>query len=173
MARAWLLLSSASVLLLHAAVLPAPANADASCCEKKRLAALAAALPPFISDPSEQPPAKWLGQPAQVPDPDPAAAMPDDWSEEDDGPWSVVMIPNTAYAWQPSQIPNPAYVPPPSLAGKVAEAVLEAVPWVMIGVVVTALLEAAQLPLEQLRAQLGGSRRREFCHSAAPPLYLY
>ena len=35
----------------------------------------------------------------------------------------------------------------------------EATPWVTVGVAVTALLEAAQLPLDQLRSRLGGGGR--------------
>jgi len=102
------------------------ARAHESCCEKKAAAAAAAAQPLLIPDATESAPAEFKGQPRQIPDP--AHARPDNWDDEEDGPWedSMPMIDNPAYAWAPRMVANPKYVAPPSLADKLREEVLEA-----------------------------------------------
>ena len=65
------------------------------------------------------------------------------------------LIPNPAYQWTPPMIPNPEYRPPRSLLTKVRGEVGEAVPWVTLGVLITATLDAIQLPLGKLQARLG------------------
>ena len=130
-----------TVLLL----LAAGADAGDSCCKKRlqRLIPDAAAVPPDVHD----------GQPRLIVDPDPANVRPESWDDEDDGPWEPEMVPNPAFAWRPPMVPNPEYTPP-TLATELEEEARKAAPWVVLGVGLSALLEAAQLPVEALAGLL-------------------
>lgn len=124
-----------------------PVGAHDSCCKK------AATAPELIPDPEEMPPkVDILGNPQMIPDP--GDIKPALWDEEDDGEYSPREIPNPHFDWAPKMIRNPAYRPPPLVEKLYAEA-LKAIPWVVLGVLITALLEVAQLPLHQLRGRLG------------------
>ena len=63
------------------------------------------------------------------------------------------MVPNPAFAWRPPMVPNPEYTPP-TLATELEEEARKAAPWVVLGVGLSALLEAAQLPVEALAGLL-------------------
>jgi len=141
------------VLLL----LAAGADAGDSCCKKRlqRLIPDAAAVPPDVHD----------GQPRLVVDPDPANVRPESWDDEDDGPWEPEMVPNPAFAWRPPMVPNPEYTPP-TLATELEEEARKAAPWVVLGVGLSALLEAAQLPVEALAGLLR-------CAGASPSLVYF
>mmetsp|Transcript_9804 Transcript_9804/g.32128 ORF Transcript_9804/g.32128 Transcript_9804/m.32128 type:complete len:547 (-) Transcript_9804:286-1926(-) len=133
-------LDTITVLLLAAG-----ADAGDSCCKKRlqRLIPDAAAVPPDVHE----------GQPRLVVDPDPANVRPESWDDEDDGPWEPEMVPNPAFAWRPPIVPNPEYTPP-TLATELEEEARKAAPWVVLGVGLSALLEAAQLPVEALAGLL-------------------
>jgi len=107
---------------------------------------------------------KAQGEPELIPDPeDPWTEMIEDltvtappgWDEEDDGPFEPPLIENPIAR---RMIPNPAYKPPPGLVDEMVVQVQEATPWVLIGVLVTALMGALQLPLESLKTALEGER---------------
>ena len=62
------------------------------------------AEPEFVPDVTDTPPAREIQ--------DTNAKMPDDWDEEDDGPWGAPAMANPAFAaWRPRMVPNPAYKP--------------------------------------------------------------
>ena len=126
-------------LLLLLLNLPAATHAHESCCEAKRREMAALKQKPYILDEHATPPDIFDGEPRMVSDPD----------DEDE------LIPNPAYQWTPPMIPNPEYRPPRSLLTKVRGEVGEAVPWVTLGVLITATLDAIQLPLGKLQARLG------------------
>jgi len=103
----------------------------------------------FIPDPHDTAPDSFDGQPSLIPDP--SSEKPEDWDEEDDGPWVFPLVPNPAFSWTPRLISNPHYV---SLASKVKSEVAEAVPWVTLGVLLVAALSIFPLPFDFLRSQL-------------------
>lgn len=122
-----------------------PAAAYDSCCKKKGME--------FIPDPDALPPDfDPEGHPRLIPDPE--DVKPALWDEEDDGPYSPREIPNPLFTWTPPMIRNPVYRPP-SFVEKLQAEVLKAVPWVVLGTLLTVLLDAAQLPLHRLRGRLG------------------
>ena len=91
--------------LLALALGPPPAAAHPSCCTKH--------LMPFIPDPDAVAPAlDDAGRPQKVRDPNPENVRPDDWDDDDDGPWEPNEIDNPDFAWAPPLKPNPAYKPP-------------------------------------------------------------
>ena len=139
------LLASALLLLLSS-----PAAAHESCCMKKaRLAKLK-----LVPDPEAVgPDLDASGEPRLVVDA--TVAIPPGWDEEDDGPWEPPLVDNPRYVWKPPLIPNPDYDPPTFLAELKSE-FSKAVPWVMLGTVVSAVLEAVQLPVNALGAVLNG-----------------
>ena len=124
------------------------ATAHESCCAKKaRLAKLK-----FITDENAPPPdVDDDGQPRLIPKPD--EVKPAGWDDDDDGPWEPSNVENPAYNWTPPLIPNPDYNPPTFLEELQTE-VQKALPWVVLGVFVTALLEALQLPVHLLAGLL-------------------
>jgi uncharacterized membrane protein YraQ (UPF0718 family) len=136
-------------VLLLLSTLIAPQHAHESCCANKaRLAKLK-----FIPDENETPPAHDdQGRPRFIQDPD--GVKPEWWDDDDDGSWEEVnVVPNPLFSWQPRLIPNPDYNPPTFLAELELE-IRKALPWVTLGVVVTALLEALQLPVHLLASIL-------------------
>lgn len=110
------------------------AAAHESCCEKHK------EQPAFIIDPNDAPPAVYEGEPRFIVD-----APPAEWDDDEDGPYSS-MIENPLYAWAPREIPNPKYVAPAPLWKRFADEVREAAPWVTIGAVVAAVLDAVPMP---------------------------
>jgi len=120
-------------------------HAGESCCAKKaRLAKLK-----FIPDESEVPPDfDAEGNPRWIPDPD--EEKPEAWDDDDDGPWEPPNIANPAYAWSPRLIENPNYNPP-SFLGEFWSEIRKATPWVVVGLVATAALEAV-LPVHKFGA---------------------
>ena len=118
--------------------LAACAAAHESCCEK------AEAEPEFIIDPDDAPPDVYEGEPRYVADP--ADTAPAAWDEDEDGPYERRLIENPRYAWAPREIENPRYRPPASLGERYADAVREAAPWVALGAIVAAVLDAAPMP---------------------------
>lgn len=137
--------------LLLAVLLPCAA-AHESCCEKAaRLAKLR-----HIPDPAAVPPefdAK--GEPRLIPDAS-ELAKPEGWSDEDDGPWEAPFVENPLYEWSAPLIDNPDYRPPTFLAELQSE-VEKAMPWIVLGTLLTAALEALQLPVQTLGSFLHGA----------------
>lgn len=130
------------------ALLPA-AGASPSCCTKH--------LMPFIPDPSVAPPEfDELGQPRRIVDPNPENVRPEEWDDDDDGPWEPNEMDNRDFAWKPPLMANPDFKPP-ELIDSLQTEILKAVPWVVMGVLVTAALEAAQLSVSALREHLQGA----------------
>lgn len=121
------------------------ATSHPSCCTKHLL--------PYVPDLDEPPPDVYLGEPRRIPDPRPDNVKPAYWDDEDDGPWEPAEIPNPAFAWKPKLIPNPNYKPPAFLERLQAE-INKALPWVVLGVFVTAVLETAQLSVNSLKGFL-------------------
>lgn len=121
------------------------AAAHPSCCTKHLL--------PYVPDPNELPPDVYLNEPRMIPDPRPDNVKPDYWDDEDDGPWEPDEIPNPAFAWRPKLIPNPNYKPP-EFWERLQLEINKALPWVVLGVFITSLLEAAQLSVSSLRGVL-------------------
>ena len=119
--------------------LAACAAAHESCCEKA-----AEAEPEFIIDPDDAPPDVYEGEPRYVADP--ADTAPAAWDEDEDGPYERRLIENPRYAWAPREIENPRYRPPASLGERYADALREAAPWVALGAIVAAVLDAAPVP---------------------------
>jgi len=139
----------ATLLLALIGLTISSVNAGESCCKEKaeKKKALQGGVPKEIPDPEEDWPAKIK---------DPEAAMPAGWDEEDDGPWEASWIDNP----KPRRmIPNPEYKQPSparlflfDLYGEI----LEACPWVVLGVTMTAVLSAIKLPMGSLNALLQG-----------------
>ena len=110
--------------------------AGESCCAKKR--AQLAKLQ-YVPDESEQPPDfDAEGNPRLIQDPD----------DED------MQIENPAFSWSPRLIPNPNYEPPPTFRDELFSEVSKALPWIILGVIITAILEAAALPMNALSGLL-------------------
>mmetsp|Transcript_38872 Transcript_38872/g.60749 ORF Transcript_38872/g.60749 Transcript_38872/m.60749 type:complete len:500 (+) Transcript_38872:97-1596(+) len=131
------------VLLLIAALmicLPSPL-AHESCCKHKLQQQQPASE--FIDDPSDyEPPPFFGGQPRFLVDPE--STRPNDWDEEDDGPWEPNEIPNPAYEWKPRQIRNPNFQDhfqrsPIMFWNTLKTEISMAIPWVTLGVFVTGL----------------------------------
>jgi uncharacterized membrane protein YraQ (UPF0718 family) len=134
------------VLLLHVLLHEVDiAAAHPSCCTKHLL--------PYVPDLDELPPDVYLNEPRMIPDPRPDNVKPDYWDDEDDGPWEPDEIPNPAFAWKPKLIPNPNYNPP-LLVESLQLEINKALPWVVLGVFVTAALDAAQLSVSSLKGVL-------------------
>ncbi len=125
--------------------------AGESCCARKaRLAKLQ-----FIPDESEQPPDfDAAGNPRMIPDPD--EEKPAEWDDDDDGPWEPADIENPEYNWTSRLVPNPEYKPP-SFLNELAAEIFKALPWVVLGIAITAVLEAVQLPMHTLAGLLRGA----------------
>eukprot|EP00568_Trieres_chinensis_P012084 CAMPEP_0183297440 /NCGR_PEP_ID=MMETSP0160_2-20130417/4742_1 /TAXON_ID=2839 ORGANISM="Odontella Sinensis, Strain Grunow 1884" /NCGR_SAMPLE_ID=MMETSP0160_2 /ASSEMBLY_ACC=CAM_ASM_000250 /LENGTH=151 /DNA_ID=CAMNT_0025459265 /DNA_START=62 /DNA_END=513 /DNA_ORIENTATION=- len=144
--------SRQSALILFASILAlflSSSIASPSCCTRHLL--------PLIPDPSESPPdSDRDGRPRLIPDPDPLNVRPDDWDDEDDGEWEPKLIDNPDFAWRPKLIPNPSYRPPP-LHERLTTEILKAVPWVVLGVLATALLDLFGPSRDALRRQLTGA----------------
>ena len=121
--------------------LAACAAAHESCCEKA-----AEAEPEFIIDPDDAPPDVYEGEPRYVADP--ADTAPAAWDEDEDGPYERRLIENPRYAWAPREIENPRYRPPASLGERYADEVRAAAPWVALGAIVAAVLDAAPVSAE-------------------------
>ena len=140
--------------LLHAALLlslSSIASADDSCCARKaRLAKLR-----YIPDANDTPPdVDSAGRPRLIPNP--AEVRPDAWDDEDDGPWEPSSIANPTFAWKPRMVENPDYNPPTFLDDLLSE-IRKATPWVLMGLLVTVLLQVAGLPLHKLAELLRGA----------------
>jgi hypothetical protein len=142
---------AARILVVFAALCCAQVLAGDSCCKHKH----AKRASEFIPDPSDSPPEEFNGQSREIRDP--GANQPSDWDEEDDGPWKAPLVPNADFKWAPRMMKNPEYVPGPSFLMKLNGEVMEAIPWVTLGVLMTATLDVAQLPLDQLRSQLSSA----------------
>jgi uncharacterized membrane protein YraQ (UPF0718 family) len=112
------------------------AVADPSCCKKHTM--------PFIPDLGAMPPDVHLGQPRRIRDPDPENVRPEGWDDDDDGEWMPNTLDNPEFGWQPPLVPNPDFKPPELLDSLQTE-VRKAVPWLVLGVIVTAAMEAMQL----------------------------
>lgn len=119
MLRAWLLLA-----------ISAAALAGEACCAAKRAAALAEA--------SEPPPFDASGRPRFISDPN--VPEPSDWDAAEDGIWEANLVPNPAY-----EAPVTTAYATPSAWDQFLTEVRLALPWVVLGVVVTASLEAVQV----------------------------
>lgn len=127
------------LLLLHG---PAASLAGDSCCKKHVL--------PFVPDPHATPPdTDAAGAPRRIVDPN--SVMPESWNEEDDGPWEPDEIDNPAFSWRPPLIPNADFRPPDYLDSLRIE-LQKAVPWVLMGVLVTATLDVAKVWSERALA---------------------
>ena len=141
--------------MLLVTLLASATLAHESCCAKKaRLAKLQ-----FIPDASEKPPDfDSAGNPRLIPLE--GDVEPEGWDEDDDGPWEPADVANPAYSWSPRLIPNPDYNPPAFLDSLRSE-ILKALPWVVLGICLTAalalLLEASVLPAHKLGAVLNGA----------------
>ena len=109
------------------ALLPAPADAGAACCKKHTM--------PFIADQAATPPDVFEGEPRMIADP--SGVKPEWWDDEDDGEWEPEEIENPKFSWRPPMVPNPDFKPPELLESLQTE-LLKAMPWVVLGVVVTA-----------------------------------
>jgi len=108
-------------------------GAHDSCCKDK----LKSAAPEFIPDPEDVEPASANAK--MIPDPESVDA-PSGWDEEDDGLWEVPLIPNPEYReWKPRMIPNPEFRRH-TLLDKIGDEVLDTAPWVVLGVLLTAVL---------------------------------
>ena len=129
-------------------------HAHESCCEAKRREMEALKERPFITDASATPPDIFEGEARMIPDPD-DDEPPANWDEEEDGEWQPNLIENPAYTWVPPMVANPKYSPPRSLLSKLRGEVFEALPWVTLGVLITATLDAVQLPLHAIQTRLG------------------
>jgi uncharacterized protein len=128
------------------------ASAHEGCCKHKLAAQIAEE---FIVDPNDTtPPNVFEGVQRLIPDPN--AVKPDNWDEEDDGPWEPGLIVNPDFAWQPRMMRNPNYIPKVDFWIKLAGDVNEAVPWVTLGVILVAALNIVPLPLDRLRHELSG-----------------
>ena len=127
------------------------AEAHESCCAKAaRLAKLRK-----IPDPDAEPPETDAnGQRRLIANS--SVAEPEGWDEEEDGPWTPPLIDNPLYQWTAPLIDNPDYNPPTLLAEMKLE-VEKALPWVVLGTLITTALEVAQLPVEKLGGFLGGA----------------
>lgn len=139
-----------SNLLVALLLLSSPSAAHESCCQRKaRLAKLR-----LVPDPEAVgPDFDANGEPRLVVDE--SVGIPAGWDEEDDGPWEPPLVDNPRYVWKPPLIPNPDYDPPTFWAELKSE-FSKALPWVMLGTVVSAVLEAVQLPVHALGAVLRG-----------------
>ena len=115
--------------------------AHESCCAKKLS---------YIADPDDEPPSDFMGEPRFVSAEEPA---PDDWNEEEDGPWESALELNPNYTWRPRFVPNPAFAPP-TLSARVADELTKAAPWVVLGVAISALLSTVLQPSRDLSAWL-------------------
>ena len=125
---------------------PPPTSSHASCCKKHLL--------PFIPDESAVAPATYLGEARLIPHPDPAVSgQPAFWDEDDDGAWEAPLVENPRYAWVRPVVRNPGYKPP-GLLERFTTEVTKAVPWVVIGVLFTVLLDTLALPVGALRRVL-------------------
>ena len=120
-------------------------SAPPSCCTKHLL--------PLIPDASEAPPDEYGGEPRMIPDPRPDNVKPDYWDDDDDGEWEPDEIVNPAFRWKPRLIPNPNYKPP-EFSERLQTEIEKAVPWVVLGVLITAVLDAAQLSASSLKGYL-------------------
>jgi uncharacterized membrane protein YraQ (UPF0718 family) len=120
-------------------------SAHPSCCTKHLL--------PLIPDASEAPPDEYGGEPRMIPDPRPDNVKPDYWDDDDDGEWEPDEIVNPAFRWKPRLIPNPNYKPP-EFSERLQTEIEKAVPWVVLGVLITAVLDAAQLSASSLKGYL-------------------
>ena len=118
----------------------------------------------FIEDENDAPPEVHNGKARLIPDPN--SSKPDYWDDDDDGPWEADLVPNPDYDWKPRMIRNPNYVPPPGYASKLGDEVLEALPWVTLGVLLVAALAIVPLPLDALRSHLGGNGPFAACKAA-------
>jgi uncharacterized membrane protein YraQ (UPF0718 family) len=129
-----------TILLLLAIFLlsiPTAVHGHESCCNKHKLKQ----EPEFITDPNDTaavPPDEFQGQPRFIPNP--TSIKPDDWDDEFDGEWEASFIENAHFQWSPRRIKNPNYVQPPTLLAKYQAQVQEAIPWVTLGVALTAIL---------------------------------
>lgn len=124
-----------------------------SCCKHKLLQKEQASE--FIIDPTDFAPQVSQGEPRFIPDPE--DERPDDWDDEDDGPWEPNVVLNPNYAWKPRMIPNPNYIAPPTFWDKLSSEIKAAIPWVTLGVLMTGLLATISLPLETLQLHLSSS----------------
>jgi uncharacterized membrane protein YraQ (UPF0718 family) len=139
------------IFVVLAAIFCAQVLAHDSCCKHKH----AKRAKEFIPDPHDSPPDEFNGQQREIRDPN--AEQPSDWDEEDDGPWRAALVPNPSFEWKPKMIKNPNYVPGPTFLVKLKGEVLEAIPWVTLGILMTALLDVTQLPLDKLRNHLSST----------------
>lgn len=139
---------SGFALLCVAAALAAQspgASAHPSCCTKHLL--------PLIPDADEAPPDEYGGEPRMIPDPRADNVKPDYWDDDDDGEWEPDEMANPAFSWKAQLIANPNYKPPDFSARLLTE-IEKAVPWVVLGVLITAVLDAAQLSVSSLKGYL-------------------
>lgn len=135
------MLKVSRAVLLTVAVIGPTALASPSCCTKHLL--------PYIPDPDEQPPETFEGEPRKIVDP--TAKKPEDWDDDDDGPWEPRLINNPDFSWRARLIANPGYVPPTFLE-RLRSEVLKALPWVVLGILLTALFETAIARLSMIPA---------------------
>lgn len=139
------------ILLVLLAILSLVSSHE-SCCKHKLAASQEAE---FIVDPTDTtPPIEFEGVRRLIPDPN--AVKPDDWDDEDDGPWEPGLIDNPDYNWQPRRMKNSNSVPQGSFWKKLQGEVNEAMPWVTLGVLLVAALSVIPLPLDTLRRELTG-----------------
>lgn len=114
-------------------------------------------LPPaLIEDPDDVPPDTCgKGSPRYIPDP--TSVKPGYWDDEDDGLWEAELVENPVYSWRRKMIPNPDYVPLKSeYWTKFVAEVYEAMPWVLVGVLLVSVFAIIPLPIDLLRSQLSG-----------------
>ena len=125
-----------------------PVSGGESCCAKKlRLRKLE-----FIPDVNATPPDEdHDGRPRMIPDP--YDVKPDGWDDDEDGPWEPNLTENPEYRWKPPLVQNPGY-DPPSYLEELRSEILKALPWIIVGIVATAALEAMQLPVHKLATLL-------------------
>ena len=134
----------------------AAAAAHESCCEKAARLAKQRQIP----DPEAEPPeVDASGQPRLIPNA--SEIQPELWDDEDDGPWEPPWIVNPLYEWHAPLIDNPDYKPPTFLQESQSE-VQKALPWLVLGVLISAATEPLQLaqklgPLLSGAGPLGGA----------------
>lgn len=114
-----------------------PSLAHESCC-KHKLLLKQPQVDEFIVDPTDVAPSEFQGQSRYITDPN--DEKPEHWDDEFDGEWEPNVIPNPNYTWKPRLMPNPNYVPPPTYYDKFQTELFAAVPWVVMGIFVTAIM---------------------------------
>mmetsp|Transcript_14732 Transcript_14732/g.16872 ORF Transcript_14732/g.16872 Transcript_14732/m.16872 type:complete len:492 (+) Transcript_14732:125-1600(+) len=130
-----------STLFLCLCLLLATTLAHESCC-KHKLAAAAGKQEPdvdeFIVNVTDVAPKIYEGEARYIEDTN--RVKPDYWNDEDDGEWEPIFVANPNYTWKPRMVRNPNYSKPPNLWNKLITEIKSAIPWVVLGILITGIL---------------------------------